>query len=97
MRMVSSPRPGGQDPHGADQGASGTPSPEPWGGSTKNGSTFGMYSLHHRNTRVQNWGFFFRDPPRALELAAVFRKDPWHLQASPRGFRDLEYKIGPWA
>ena len=32
----------------------------------KNGSTSGLYNLHQRSIRVQNWGFRFLDPPRAL-------------------------------
>ena len=30
--------------------------PEPWE-DPKNGSTSGLYNPHHRNIRVQNWGF----------------------------------------
>ena len=42
-----------------------TPCPEPCE-NPKNGSTLGLHNLHHRSMRVQNWGFCFLDPPRAL-------------------------------
>ena len=46
--------------------------PEPWE-DPKNGSTLGFDSLHHRTCycRVQNWGFYFLDPPRALGVGSV--------------------------
>ena len=31
-----------------------------------NGSTLGLYNPHQRSIRVQNWGFYVLDPPRAL-------------------------------
>ena len=39
--------------------------PEPWE-DPKPGSTLGLYTLHHRSIGVQNWGFYFLDPLRAL-------------------------------
>ena len=36
--------------------------PEPWA-DPKNSSTSGFYNLHHRNTEVQNLGFYLLDPP----------------------------------
>ena len=39
--------------------------PEPWK-DPKNGSTLGLYNLHHRSITVQNWGFHFLDPSTAL-------------------------------
>ena len=37
----------------------------------KNGSTLGLYHLHHRSIRVQNRGFSFLDPPWALGLRSL--------------------------
>ena len=39
--------------------------PKPWE-DPKNGSTSTLQNLHHGSIRLQNWGFCFLDPPRAL-------------------------------
>ena len=41
--------------------------PKPWE-DPKNGSTFGLYNQLHRNIRLQNSGFYFLDPARALGI-----------------------------
>ena len=39
--------------------------PEPWE-DPANSSTLEFHNLHQRSVSVQNWGFHFLDPPRAL-------------------------------
>ena len=54
--------------------------PEPWE-DPKNGSTLGLHNLHYRPIRVQNWGFWFLDSPRAL---GVGLPDPTQINPSAR-------------
>ena len=35
---------------------------------SKSRSTLLLYLLHHRSKRIQNWGFYFWDPPWALGM-----------------------------
>ena len=40
------------------------------GADPKTRSTSGLYNLHHGSIRIQNWGFYFLDPPRGLGIEA---------------------------
>ena len=56
--------PGGAGPQAGPKGA-GPLFPKPWE-DPPHGSTLGLYNLHHRNIRVQNWGLYVLHPPRPL-------------------------------